>query len=405
MNTEIRPITAEEWDTYIDLDAYSFGYRPSPELGVYYREQTAVEDTLAVFADGRMVAHLIAMPWRMAINGRALPTGAIADVAVWPEDRRSGHAAAMLRACLASMRERGLALSMLYPTFPALYQRFGWAHAAEERLYRFRPEDVRLAYAPGSTEARVVRRDTTAIAEMAAVYERGLADANCWMVRDEKHWRVRRLWNPAQTAPRQVLIALDAKDEPRGYLIHETPAKTARAQGNYGQELPVVELVAESAAAYRSLVEILIRHDLCDQVQWPAPVDDPFLSLLATPRAVQVEQRPSFMLRIVDVPAALRARGSSAAGLRLTIRVRDEAATWNDGTWVVEAGEGTIDVRAGTGDPDATIGIGALSALFNGYLSPQRAVLAGLLTADGPALVKLAQLFSVTVRPYCPDYF
>src|SRR5581483_10417858 len=109
--------------------------------------------------------------------------GAIADVAVWPEDRRGGLAATLLRACLASMRERGLSLSMLHPTFYALYEGFGWTAASESRLYTFRPADLRFRSAAPSS-GRLERLAPESWPEIVPIHERWLAGANSSFVRE-----------------------------------------------------------------------------------------------------------------------------------------------------------------------------------------------------------------------------
>lgn len=406
MPLEIRPITDDEWDAYITLDAYSFAYEATGEVRANYRVAFRREWTLAAFEHGRMVAHLLAAPWSVMINGAALSMGAIADVAVWPEDRRAGHAAALLRACLGRMRDQGPALSMLYPTFYTLYQRFGWAQAAEARIYTFRPSELHLLNAGAAPSGRAERRGDDALPDMMAVYDAALHDANCALVRDAEHWRLRRLARHGM-ARRQVILWRGPDGDAEGYLLHPPPFRLSMRQGVYDQDLPVHELVALNASAYRGLIDHVVRHDLVAQTTWYAPPDDPLPSMLANPLAVKVEMRPGFMLRIVDVVPALEGRGYlPGPPARLSLRLHDATAPWNDGTWLLEVERGKARVLATTPEPDLTLDVRTLAALYNGFLSPARAVQAGLLHArDVAAIETAARVFAVTRSPYCLDYF
>jgi predicted acetyltransferase len=398
---EIRPIRLEELEEYIRLDAYAFGYSvadalPEPEAARY-----RTSHRLAAFVDGRMVAHLALLRWGMALNGGTVPIAGIADVATWPEDRRGGHAAALLRACLARMRDEGVAAAMLYPTFAALYRRFGWATAAETRRYTLRAADVRLEPAPPPHgRARRLPPDRLPIA--AGVYARALPAMNGALVRDDALWDRRRHAAP----PPELVIWEDGAGLAQGYVLHRYPRRNDIRAG-YGQRLDVEELVAITPDAYRGLVTYLLRHDLADPLTWTTAPDDPLRALLADPDAVRVTTEPAFMLRVVDVARALTMRpylpGPPA---RLALRVTDVEAPWNGGVWLLVVEEGRAQVTRADVAPALATDIGTLSALYNGYLTPAAAWTAGLIdAADAEALAVAARLFAVTRPPHCLDRF
>lgn len=403
---EIRPIRPDELETYVRLDAYAFGYEPGEAEIANYRRFLKPEETLAAFIDGRMAAHLVAFGWQMAINGGLVPCGAIADVAVWPEDRRGGLAGSLLRACLASMRERGLSLSMLHPTFYVLYEGFGWTTASENRVYTFRPSDLRFRSAVPSSGwlERLAPESWPAI---VPIHERWLAGANSSFVREPTVWEGMALAPFMPGPPRHILRSLDAGGEAQGYMLHRHPVRIGDiAAGDYDQELQVVDLVALTSAAYRALVEYLARHDLIGRVRWVAPPDDAFPTLLTNPAAVKIETRPDVMLRIVDLAPALESRpylpGPPA---RLVLEVADRDAPWNDGTWLLEVESGKARVSPSTAEPDLSVSINLLAALYNGYLSPARAAQVGLLDATSAALETAARIFAVSAPPHCRERF
>jgi predicted acetyltransferase len=342
----------------------------------------------------------------MAINGGSVPCGAIADVAVWPEDRRGGLAGGLLRTCLAVMRERGLSLSMLHPSFYALYDRLGWATAAESRTYNFRPADLRFR-SPAPTVGRLERLAPDAWQELTVPYERWLAGANGSFVRGPAQWEGLVL-APYLAAPaRQLIRWQDGRGTAQGYLVHRYPTRSGDfATTLYDQELQVRELVALTPTAYRSLIAYLARHDLAARVRWSAPPDDAFLALLADPRAVTIETKPDVMLRVVDLVPALEERpylpGPPA---RLVLGIEDRDAPWNAGTWLLEVEDGTGRVSRTPAEPELHLHVGTLAALYNGFLSPARAARIGLFEADAAVLETAARIFAVSAPPYCLDYF
>ena len=402
MATEIRTIRADELDAYVRLDSYAFGYEATAEVFEVYRRDYPLDWLVAAFVDGRMVAHLTHLPYRLSLNGREISLCGIADVATWPEDRRQGHVGALLRDCLVRARDAGQSLSMLYPTVPALYRHFGWATAAVQREYAVRPSDLRFV-GPPAEGGRVERLTIDQWPMVAPIYDGLLAGANCALVRGEREWT---RWHPERASEHLVGWrggggALD------GYLLHRPPRQSPPFSGLMNQEFLLRELVARTPAAYRGLLGYLARHDIVRRVAWRAPVDDPLLALLADPTVVETRLRPSFMLRLVDLPAALAARGYLAGSEgALVLTVQDEAAPWNAGTWrlTVEGGQG--QATASTAAPDLTLGIDTLAALYTGFLTPAAARHAGLLTArDNRALATAARLFAVARPPHCYDYF
>lgn len=405
VNPEIRAITAEELSDYVQLDAYAFGYETTPEAIDRFRTRYHLPHLLAAFVRGRMVAHLAILRFGMTLNGRLLPMAGVADVSAWPEDRRAGHTGRLLRAALARMRDDGMPLSMLYPTFSALYRRFGWALASEGRAYSFRPAE--LQFLPGASTAdggRLERLPVESGLETAAtVYDRLLPAANGAIARGEAEWAGRREAQPAL----QLVIWRDASDSPQGYMLHRHPLRIPDAPAFYDQRMDVRELVALSPAAYRALVGYLARHDLVTRTHWLAPPDDPLHALLADPSVVTAAVRPGFMLRIVDLAPALESRpylpGPPA---RLVLGVRDTTAPWNDGTWALTVEDGAARVTRTTDAPELSTDAATLAALYNGFLCPERARAAGLIDVrDVATLTAAARLFAVSRAPHCYDHF
>jgi predicted acetyltransferase len=129
-------------------------------------------------------------------------------------------------------------------------------------------------------------------------------------------------------------------------------------------------------------------------VQWVGAPNDA-VTMLIPEYAVLLQWRYPWMLRLLHVDEALRARGWPAgASVEAVFAVDDPMFTANAGPWrlSVAGGEATVE-RAETGTLKP-LAIGALSAMFSGYLRPHDAVRAGLMDGDDPAVEAFATLFA-----------
>lgn len=111
-----------------------------------------------------------------------------------------------------------------------------------------------------------------------------------------------------------------------------------------------------------------------------------------------------WMLRVLDVPAALQARGYPAGfSGALHLDVDDDLFPENRGRFVLEVENGEAEVRPG-GDGDVKLHVRALAPLYSGFLLPSALQLAGVLQADEDSLRTATTLFSGP-PPAMPDMF
>ena len=139
-------------------------------------------------------------------------------------------------------------------------------------------------------------------------------------------------------------------------------------------------------------------------VEWSGPPSDPLA--LATPEAfLATPFRYDWMLRLLNVPAALEARGYPPIDVDAVIAVDDERWPENAGPWKIEVRGGTASVSPAPGaTTPAPIDIGTLSSMFSGFLRVHDAVRLGLLDADDPSLEALGAMFAGP-DPWCPFFF
>jgi predicted acetyltransferase len=111
-----------------------------------------------------------------------------------------------------------------------------------------------------------------------------------------------------------------------------------------------------------------------------------------------------WMLRIVDVRAALTRRGwSSLVRGELHLDVRDPLLPENARRWVIEVADGRVDVREG-GSGALAIDVRGLAALYSGFLPAEELRAADLCDGSDAELARATAMFAGPA-PWAADVF
>jgi predicted acetyltransferase len=164
------------------------------------------------------------------------------------------------------------------------------------------------------------------------------------------------------------------------------------------------QFLATTPDAYRALL-VYVRGfaGVGQALRYTGPPDDP-LSLFVEVQRLGIESNYRWMLRLLDVPAALSGRGYAPVSGDVTLEVDDPRFEENRGPWRVVASDGVVTAERASGDPDLTIDIRALSAMYTGYLSPFELARVGWLRPHERAVPFLASLFAGPA-PFMLDFF
>lgn len=408
MPTEVRPLeTDAEFDAYLRAASYAFHTVRDDALLERYRSMYRPQWCLGAFDGNTLVAGLTIIPFEQFMFGARIPFGGIATVASLPEHRRGGHVGELLRVALSRMRDAGQALSGLYTPHFSLYRRYGWEPAYRVLSYSLAPKVVKPR-APRPAGA-FTRMDADSWEMFAALREQLVPSANGALSRDEHRWRS-QLFSDGALRPRDAVIWSDRDGRQRGYCIYSQQQRPGR--GEHGETvMRVFDMVALDGDAHGALLHYLLSHDLAARVIVPASEDMAVASLVEEPALIQEPQGAyiGMALRLVDVPAAFEARppGRGSAGVRLTLHIEDAAAPWNTGTWECASdGQRISASRLDEASADLCVDAVALGPLYNGFITPDAACRAGMLTARTPdAVDRLRSLLGVESRPFCLDDF
>lgn len=336
----------------------------------------------------RVVAGLGVIPFGHWFGGRVVPTGGVTAVGVAPERRGTGVGLWMLRQMLEEQHALGVPLLSLYPATTAFYRRAGFERAAQRLIYELPlaalgPRDYTLDVEPATVEQLDVLKN---------VYARRAASGSAFIERPDFFWQ--RMLTPTDK-PSYAFVALrDGAAE--GYVLFMHAA--------WGEALQVRDLVALTPAAGRRLLTVLADHrSMLDLVRLPAGPHDPLLFLLPEQKQ-SLFRSLDLMVRIIDLPAALAARGyPSGVVAELHLDVSDELLPSNQGCFVLRVADGAGQVERG-GQGRMRLHIRDLATLYSGYFSPQELLQASEVEADTTSLVAATQIFAGP-RPWLPDMF
>jgi predicted N-acetyltransferase YhbS len=380
---QIRQISAaERTDTMFPLQTYAFF--PSPwddekEREAYRRRMVYYETTVSMIAeeDGQALAGVGALPMRQNVRGGIYDMAGIASVASHPAARRRGFIRALLDRLLREMRDRGCAVTALYPFRPSFYAQFGYVGLPRRRTAELKPEGLGhllRADLPGTVERLPMAEgfDTYDALVLRLLEQRhGLAvydDVRKAEFRHDKRW---------------VAIAR-AGDEVVGAVSYRID--------RFGGDLVAGDLLTTGPLGRALLLQFFARHvDQVARVVVTVGLDDA-PELWGTDLPVRYEGRvaypssPGPMARVLDLGWLA---GMPVGEGAVTVRVVDDLI---GGTYCLTGENGRLAVTS-TVDADTTLTAAGLSGLVYGVLDPIDVVTRGFGTVDDGAVEPLRALF------------
>lgn len=400
----IRPVTPEDdFDAQLDLGQRAFGiYSPAQRASWLYAARLRARQGmfLGAFAGGQPAGAAIFHDLRQWWAGRAVPCAGVASVKIAPEYRGHGTGRRLMTELLAAIAARGYPLAALYPATMPIYRSLGWELAGGRYHATIPARSLRDLLAPdaavaaGAGEEPAVRRAEAAEAAEIVGIIGGAHEAarDCgpitWDVPLAERWLGRADMYTYRTAD--------------GYAAY-------RWDGAGDGALFVEHLHAASPASLRALWSVIASHSsTASTVSLHIAPNDPFW-WLTRERDATIVKRSMWMLRVVDAPAAIAARGfPPAVSLSVPLVISDRTRPANSGRWQLSVSDGKgILIPNGPVVPLApealTVGARGLSALYAG--TPVSTLkLAGLAAGGAPdADAALDAAFAAT--PFMLDEF
>jgi predicted acetyltransferase len=397
-DVEIRALRAEDdLDAQLDLSDRAFGVRSAADRVTWRQAMSAALDEggyLGAFAGPRAVGAALFFDMRQWWLGRAVAMAGVSGVKVAPEDRGQGIGRALMTALLAEIAARGYPLSVLYPATMPLYRSLGWELAGARNLAVIPAHSLRSLVAPDvSAEMPAVVPSISRVPGVASRSSR-IAEARVKLRRagSDDEAEVLRVIGRAHELARDcgaVTYAVAVRrwlSDPDIYTYLADDGFLAYRWSEGNEEIFVDRLLGASAETTRALWSLVASHaSTAETVRAHVGPADPFW-WLTRERDANITNRSMWMLRVVDAPAAIAARGfPPSCELTVQLRISDEARPVNSGLWelAVSGGKGFLSRASEPAGAVLTLGARGLAALYAG--TPVATLrLAGLATGGTP---------------------
>lgn len=381
MPLELRSPTPAERPAMAEVLGHAFAVPPEDATGWF--DKAGNRHLRAWFDGDELVGGLLSLPMGQHVLGKAAATLGVAGVAIRADHRRRGHGAAMMRALLEEAHSRGFAWSTLYASSYGLYRSVGYEAAGTRYLARVAPDRVGLGVR--STDITALPVDDPRIEachRAVAMHRPG------WLRRTPYLWR--RTRSVGGTACHALGVLGDEPGKLAGYVVY---AKKSRDDG--WQTLEITDLAAHTPEAIaRIWTAVADMGSMVREVRFHTAPNDPFLLALPYPPAVQVQLHEHWMVRIVDLPRAIRSRGwSELCQGRIGFEVDDPHLFVNSGPWTINVAGGRAELERG-GTPEVRLHIRGLAALMTGFADADLLDVMGLVSGPSAAIHRFCGLFA-----------
>ncbi|MGA9289732.1 MAG: GNAT family N-acetyltransferase [Anaerobacillus sp.] len=381
----MRKLDKHEVIDAIRLSEYAFQYNiPEKELDkkiAAYSEHEIWGD----YEEGELAAKLHLIDFETWIAGKTVAMGGVASVATYPEYRRGGRVASLLRHAFLEMKNKGQTISFLHPFHISFYRKFGYEVLSNWKKLKLKKEDF-IPFPQVNGKVRRIALEQV-YENLNPIYEAFAKRFNGMLVRTESWWK-ERVYSDG------FLFAGYRNEENRltGYVYYQVKDRT----------IEIEEFVCLDGEARRGLWNYICQHDsMIDDGTLLTNESDQLPFLLVNPK-VKTKVEPYFMARIVDVENFLRQYPFELdKSESFFLHITDEQAEWNNGSYHI-SGEG-INVYRGdkinsscTHPPKRGLScnVNTLTALLTGYQKPDFLYEAGLLKGPEKEIAVLQKVIT-----------
>ena len=174
----------EDRDAVLDLLEHAFSVRELFERFMDFDSSFNYGDLLLALDGGKPISCVQIFERPIRLRHERVLLGGIGSVATHTSARGKGLASELLRRAIARMRERGMALSLLFTGRFSFYESLGWQQMST-RLFKLAPAE-RFAAPDDGTVLRGFRADD--LASVKALYDAYTEPLSGPTVRDARYW-------------------------------------------------------------------------------------------------------------------------------------------------------------------------------------------------------------------------
>lgn len=411
---EFRRPRSDEIGEFLRVSIQSYGSDGSDEEVANEVLSNEIERSFGAFVDGRCVGGSGAFSFELTMpGGRIVPAAGVTMIGVAPTFRRRGILTKMVRRLHEDAAERGEPIALLTASETSIYRRFGYGIASDVAHLQVAAQSVRFDPPlddTGTFELIDPHIDTSVLEEL---HDRIRRLSVGWTNLPAGMWaQIRRDPVPGRggRTPLRGVIHRDGSGNGDGYVTWRI-APRRHPDRLAGNTLHIEHLTAADGDTEAALWGFLASIDLVTEVSWDvAPVDPAIRHRLVEPRQLRTLARADMVwARLLDVPAALSARGYGATA-SITLGVTDRFETELGGRFRLEcAGRNELGrcerIGNNSGPADLTIDTADLASITMGGVTPSLLAAAGRLVGSAHAIDTADALFVLPQRPWYPIEF
>ncbi|PEB56201.1 GNAT family N-acetyltransferase [Bacillus pseudomycoides] len=342
----------------IELSEYAFQYKvPEDQLEKRLKLMREHHQLYGIVEENKLAAKLHLLPLEINIGDGIFKMGGIAEVATYPEYRRSGYVKELLKHVLKTMKDGGYSVSMLHPFAVSFYRKYGWELFANRLICSLTKADLVMQKSVKGTVKRY-NKDTHS-EEISEVYEQFAKGFSGMLVRS-KEW-----WNQSVYHDLTVAVYYSEEKEAMGYILYEIK----------DSKMTVEEFIPLNNEARHGLWNFICQHDsMIKELKMVLHEREPLLYTLQEPR-MKAEIMPYFMARIVDVESFLKqySFGWDNQKNDVILHISDSFAPWNNKTVALTNKEVVFvndEERKELQNTGIQLDINTLSTMLFGYKRP-----------------------------------
>jgi predicted acetyltransferase len=181
---------------------------------------------------------------------------------------------------------------------------------------------------------------------------------------------------------------------------HEWPESIAKL------EVTVRQLIGSTPQGWADMWRYLFDIDLVHSLNaWNRPADEPLLDLMQEPRRLRFSLKDGLYVRLVDVPAALSARGYNGEET-VVIEITDPFCPWNEGRYAIATGPNGASCERTKAGAQIACTATDLGAVYLGGTGFRRLHRAGRVQELAQGALALADtMFTTDPAPWCSFLF
>lgn len=414
MALELRTVGTDEAEAWIRTVGSAFGqvsdddevatwlpfFDPEFALGVYDA------DSIVATAGARRFE--LVLPAGLGVPTPQVEVPGVTAVGVLPTHRRRGLLTKLMARQLADFKRAGFPLSILVASESIIYGRFGYGLAQSFQSISIERRTGAFRDAP-----RVPGRLRLVTADEASKMLPGLHE----QVRRSRPGEINRIpqwWDKffrdrerdrGGAGPHTFVVHESRSGVVDGYVVYRQ--LTMWPDGLAANSIAVDDLAATSPAVHQALWRYLLDLDLCAEISARArPLDEPLRWMLADPRRLQTTRVSDHLwVRLVDVPAALGARGYCSED-RLVLEVSDAGRSAASFTLETHPDRGICRRSRKSEEPELSLSVADLGSIYLGGIAPSTLAAAGRIKELRAGAVARADLaFASPVAPFCSTDF